>query len=104
MAIEALPDVFKSVVLMFYFDDCSYKEIAQRTNLPLRTVMIRHSRAKNHLQGRLFELEGRDQAAVTQTPVVPSELLHPATELLHPARGSDTDGPSVTPHSEILER
>ncbi|MBX7167618.1 MAG: sigma-70 family RNA polymerase sigma factor [Pirellulales bacterium] len=56
-ALNELPDDFKLVVLMFYFEDCSYREIAERLELPIGTVMSRLSRAKSHLRTKLLELE-----------------------------------------------
>ncbi|MBI1901173.1 MAG: RNA polymerase sigma factor [Planctomycetia bacterium] len=56
-AIDELPDEFKIVVLAFYFEDCSYREIADRLNVPPGTVMSRLSRAKSHLRARLFAPE-----------------------------------------------
>ena len=53
-AIDELADEFKVVVVMFYFEQCSYKEIAEQLKLPLGTVMSRLSRAKRHLRDRLF--------------------------------------------------
>jgi RNA polymerase sigma-70 factor, ECF subfamily len=53
-AINELPDEFKFVVLMFYFEDYSYREIAERLELPIGTVMSRLSRAKGHLRRRLL--------------------------------------------------
>ncbi len=52
-ALEELPDEFRVVVLMFYFEQLSYREIADRLELPLGTVMSRLSRAKRHLRGKL---------------------------------------------------
>ena len=56
-AINELADEFKSVLLLFYFENCSYREIAKQLDLPLGTVMSRLSRAKGHLRARLFEPE-----------------------------------------------
>jgi len=56
-ALDQLSDEFKLVLLMFYFEECSYREIAERLDIPLGTVMSRLSRAKGQLRGRLFELE-----------------------------------------------
>ena len=52
-AIDALPDVFREVVLMFYFEQLSYREIAARLEIPAGTVMSRLSRAKSHLRQQL---------------------------------------------------
>lgn len=56
-AINELPDEFKVVLLLFYFEGCSYREIAEKLSLPSGTVMSRLSRAKGHLRSRLFENE-----------------------------------------------
>ncbi|HEY1598629.1 MAG TPA: RNA polymerase sigma factor [Pirellulales bacterium] len=56
-ALNALPDDYKLVLLLFYFEEYSYREIADRLDIPLGTVMSRLSRAKGQLRGRLFELE-----------------------------------------------
>jgi RNA polymerase sigma-70 factor (ECF subfamily) len=55
--LDGLPAEFKVVVLMFYFEGCSYREIAEKLELPLGTVMSRLSRAKQHLRAALFEPE-----------------------------------------------
>lgn len=56
-ALDALPDDYKLVLLLFYFEGCSYREISERAGVPLGTVMSRLSRAKGQLRARLFELE-----------------------------------------------
>ena len=56
-AINELPDEFRVVLVMFYFEECSYREIAQSLAVPMGTVMSRLSRAKGHLRARLFEPE-----------------------------------------------
>lgn len=66
-ALDALPEDYKLVVLMFYFEDCSYRDIAARLHIPLGTVMSRLSRAKGQLRAQLFAHEavpvaGRDRA------------------------------------------
>ena len=52
-AIGTLDPDFKVVVLMFYFEEKSYREIADELGIPLGTVMSRLSRAKAHLRERL---------------------------------------------------
>jgi RNA polymerase sigma-70 factor (ECF subfamily) len=56
-AINELPAEFRVVVAMFYFEECSYREIAEKLDLPIGTVMSRLARAKGHLRARLFETE-----------------------------------------------
>jgi RNA polymerase sigma-70 factor (ECF subfamily) len=50
-----LPPEFRLVLTMFYFEECSYRQIAEQLELPIGTVMSRLSRAKNHLRARLSE-------------------------------------------------
>ena len=59
-ALDDLPGEFKMVLLLFYFEDCSYREIAERLNIPQGTVMSRLSRAKRHLRNRLVAAETQD--------------------------------------------
>lgn len=53
-AIGELPDEFRVVVLMFYFEFLSYRQIAEELDVPIGTVMSRLSRAKGHLRRRLL--------------------------------------------------
>lgn len=54
LAVGELAEEFRLVVLMFYFEELSYKEIAAELEIPVGTVMSRLSRAKEHLRKRLF--------------------------------------------------
>lgn len=65
-AIDELPDEFKLVLLMFYYEDCSYREIAERLAVPTGTVMSRLARAKARLRARLIEPEQAHVAAVAK--------------------------------------
>ncbi len=68
--IGELPEPYKLVLLSYYFDDLSYREIAEQFALPVGTVMSRLSRAKNHLRSRLIEAEystGVGQSAASRT-------------------------------------
>jgi RNA polymerase sigma-70 factor (ECF subfamily) len=56
-AIDELPDDFKLVLVGFYFEDCTYKELAERLEVPIGTVMSRLSRAKGYLRTRLLDEE-----------------------------------------------
>ena len=61
-ALDALPPEFRVVVLMFYFEGCSYKEIAQGLDLPIGTVMSRLARAKGRMRQSLFDDEEEFQS------------------------------------------
>lgn len=56
-ALSQLPAPFRVVLVMFYFEECSYRQIAEDLDLPIGTVMSRLARAKRHLRSRLFEPE-----------------------------------------------
>jgi RNA polymerase sigma-70 factor (ECF subfamily) len=61
-ALDELPAKFRLVLTMFYYESCSYREIAQRLELPIGTVMSRLARAKGHLRAKLFKPEGHTSA------------------------------------------
>jgi RNA polymerase sigma-70 factor (ECF subfamily) len=79
-ALAELPDDFRLVVLMFYFEDLSYQQIAEQLEIPIGTVMSRLSRAKGHLRKRLSD----------DHPVSPATNLAAKTE-------SKTDTPNPNP-------
>lgn len=56
-ALDALSDEYRMVVVMFYFEQLSYREIAEQLELPLGTVMSRLSRAKGRLREILLRQE-----------------------------------------------
>ena len=53
-ALNDLPEVFRSVIILYYFEDFSYRDIAEQMDLPLGTVMSRLARAKGYLRNRLL--------------------------------------------------
>lgn len=63
LALNQLPDEYKVVVLMFYFEGSSYREIAEQLQLPAGTVMSRLSRAKSVLRRRLAPQEVQPAAS-----------------------------------------
>ena len=56
-AVSELPEPFRLVLLMFYFEELSYKQIADQLELPPGTVMSRLARAKSHLRQKLISAE-----------------------------------------------
>jgi RNA polymerase sigma-70 factor, ECF subfamily len=68
-AIGALADEFKLVVLLFYFEHRSYREIAELLDVPLGTVMSRLARAKARLRRELSEVAAREQARADRSEV-----------------------------------
>jgi len=53
-ALDGLSDAARVILGMFYFEDFSYKEIAEQLELPIGTVMSRLARAKADLRSRLL--------------------------------------------------
>jgi RNA polymerase sigma-70 factor (ECF subfamily) len=52
-ALDELPEVFRTPIILYYFEDFSYRDIAEQMDLPIGTVMSRLARAKAHLRSRL---------------------------------------------------
>jgi RNA polymerase sigma-70 factor, ECF subfamily len=52
-ALNELPEAFRTPVILFYFEEFSYRDIAEQMDLPIGTVMSRLARAKAHLRCRL---------------------------------------------------
>jgi RNA polymerase sigma-70 factor (ECF subfamily) len=48
-----LPEEFRSPVVLFYFEEFSYREIAEQMGVPVGTVMSRLARAKVYLRQHL---------------------------------------------------
>jgi RNA polymerase sigma-70 factor (ECF subfamily) len=53
-ALNELPEVYRSAIILFYFEDFGYREISEHLNLPIGTVMSRLARAKSFLRSRLL--------------------------------------------------
>lgn len=50
IAINSIQEEFRSVLIMFYFEEMSYKEIAEALEIPIGTVMSRLARGKRYLR------------------------------------------------------
>ncbi len=59
-AIEQLPLEFREVLVLREFEECSYKEIAAITGLPMGTVMSRLARARERL-ARVLRTDTHEQ-------------------------------------------
>ena len=59
--LNELPEEFRTPLILYYFDEFSYQQIARQMDVPIGTVMSRLARAKMHLRNRL----------TTVQPVVP---------------------------------
>ncbi|WP_020475116.1 RNA polymerase sigma factor [Zavarzinella formosa] len=52
-ALNDLPEGFRTPVILFYFEEMSYRDIAEQMDLPIGTVMSRLARGKAFLKDRL---------------------------------------------------
>lgn len=52
-ALNELPVEFRVPVVLFYFENLSYRDIAEQLDLPIGTIMSRLSRAKSQLRRKL---------------------------------------------------
>jgi len=59
-ALDEMPEPYRTVLLMFYFEDLSYQEIADTIQVAIGTVMSRLSRAKGQLRYKLLCPETKD--------------------------------------------
>ena len=66
IALMRLPESHRIVLVMFYFEQCSYQEIAERLEMPMGTVMSRLARAKARLRTHLSSTE--EPASVSTHP------------------------------------
>lgn len=57
MALQELPEEFRTPLILYYFDEMSYKQIASFLDVPIGTVMSRLARGKTHLRSRLSPLQ-----------------------------------------------
>ncbi len=54
-ALDRIPDEYRIVLVMFYYENCRYKTIAEKLELPIGTVMSRLARGKDRLRALLAE-------------------------------------------------
>lgn len=52
-ALNELAEEFRTPLILYYFNELSYKELARQLDLPIGTVMSRLNRGKAHLRRRL---------------------------------------------------
>ena len=60
-ALDGLDETFRTPLILFYFEDFSYRDIAEQMDLPIGTVMSRLARGKGYLKTKLSR--GIDPAA-----------------------------------------
>lgn len=87
-ALNELPEVFRTPIILYYFEDFGYRDIAEQMDLPLGTVMSRLARAKAYLRARLVPPDttatARDHAPGRATDGL---QIRPPVVALHQADG-----------------
>ena len=53
LELNELDEAFRTPIILYYFEEFSYKDIAEQMDLPIGTVMSRLARAKAHLRTAL---------------------------------------------------
>lgn len=61
LALAELPEVFRTPIILYYFEDFSYRDIAEQMELPIGTVMSRLARGKAYLRNRLAPAQGDER-------------------------------------------
>jgi RNA polymerase sigma-70 factor (ECF subfamily) len=62
--LDQLPDEYREPLVLFYFEELKYRDIAEALALPIGTVMSRLARAKAYLRSKLAP---REEAASSRT-------------------------------------
>lgn len=57
-ALNELEEGFRTPLILFYFEEFSYRDIAEQMELPIGTVMSRLARAKAYLRAKLCPMPG----------------------------------------------
>jgi RNA polymerase sigma-70 factor (ECF subfamily) len=80
-ALDELDETFRTPIILFYFEEFSYRDIAEQMDLPIGTVMSRLARAKAYLRARLAPAEDaeRERTAPTRGLTAASPGQSPGT-------------------------
>ena len=67
IALRNLPETYRTPILLYYFEEIGYKEIAEMLEVPIGTVMSRLSRGKKSLRSQLSQDENPVIAKIDPT-------------------------------------
>ena len=66
--LNELPEEFRAPLVLYYFQEFGYRQIADQLGVPIGTVMSRLARAKTHLRRRLEALDPLRRRASRTVP------------------------------------
>ncbi len=61
--LQLLPEKFKSPLVLYYMEECTYQEIAEYLDIPIGTVMSRLSRGKKYMKNELLRRTQKESIA-----------------------------------------
>lgn len=67
-ALNELDETFRTPIILYYFEEFSYKDIAEQMDLPIGTVMSRLARAKGYLRTALGSTEPGENGTIPGDP------------------------------------
>jgi RNA polymerase sigma-70 factor (ECF subfamily) len=67
-ALDDLDEAFRTPIVLYYFKEFSYRDIAEQMELPIGTVMSRLARAKAYLRSRLFPTDASQDSTGPGSP------------------------------------
>jgi RNA polymerase sigma-70 factor (ECF subfamily) len=85
-ALSQLNDDARVALLMYYFEDLSYAEIAQQLQIPIGTVMSRLSRGREHLRQGLERLSRPQSPPADAHIALGTHVLGPQSNSKPPAK------------------
>lgn len=103
-ALADLPGEFRVVVLMFYFEELSYQEIASELEIPIGTVMSRLSRAKGHLRRKLVSETSNGKGSCVSTMggcVSTDTVVTQSSDITRQTPASNENGVGRTPPARV---
>lgn len=56
--LNEMPETYRTPIVLYYFEEFSYRDIAEQMDSPIGTVMSRLARARSWLRTRLAQLTG----------------------------------------------
>jgi len=66
-SLDTLREIEKKILILRYYEDCSFAEISQKTGVKLNTVLTTHYRALEKLRPKLSKLIAYDEYSVEKS-------------------------------------